>query len=428
MMITAFEITRQEDIEPALLKMRRTQVMPSETARVVKDIIDAVAAGGDRALVEMTERFDGVRLSGSQLEVPEDEIGRVFKALPDEVKDALKKAEKRITRFAAESLSEDWELETAPGVLVGQLQRTIDPVGIYVPGGRFAYPSTVLMTGVPAREAGVKEIIFCIPPEKGGQSNNAAVAATKLVGDCRVFRVGGAQAVAAMAIGTETIPKCQMVAGPGNIYVTTAKRLLSDVVSIDLEAGPSEIAIYVDGSVDMSYASTDVLAQLEHDPLSVAVMVSESRETLESARGVLSGLAQGIETDATSESTVNLVLCSSRELSINLLNGLAPEHLELLVDEARNVLPDISSAGCVFVGPYSPVVLGDYLAGPSHVLPTGGSAKRLSGLSLQNFRRTMNVISYTQEGFLSDSDDARALARLEGLQMHALSVDERLKQ
>lgn len=423
-MINVFEITKQEDIAAALSQMRRSSVVPHEIASVVKEIIDAVATGGDEAIIEMTERFDGVSLARSQMEVGKDELLKAYEALPGDIRSALKKSEKRITRFAVESLSADWERETAPGVMVGQLQRPMDPVGIYVPGGRFAYPSTVLMTGVPAREAGVENIIFCIPPERGEQMNDAALAATLLVGECRVFRVGGAQAVTAMALGTENIPKCQMVAGPGNVYVTTAKRLLSEVVAIDLQAGPSEVAVYVDGSVDISYATSDMLAQLEHDPLAVAVMVSESKEVLESAMGELEGLTSEVG----SEGTANLVLCTSGKLATQFINRLAPEHLELMVESAREILPDIKSAGCVFIGPYSPVVLGDYLAGPSHVLPTGGSAIRLSGLSAQSFRRTMNVISYTKKGFLGDSDEARALARLEGLEIHALSIDVRLKK
>ena len=424
MMINVFEITKQEDIAAALSQMRRSSVVPHEIASVVKEIIDAVATGGDEAIIEMTERFDGVSLVTSQMEVGKGELLKAYEALPGDIRSALKKSEKRITRFAVESLSADWEREAAPGVMVGQLQRPMDPVGIYVPGGRFAYPSTVLMTGVPAREAGVENITFCTPPERGGQMNDAALAATLLVGECRVFRVGGAQAVAAMALGTENIPKCQMVAGPGNVYVTTAKRLLSEVVAIDLQAGPSEVAVYVDGSVDISYATADMLAQLEHDPLAVAVMVSESKEVLESAKGELEGLTS----DVGPEGTANLVLCTSGKLATQFINMLAPEHLELMVESAREILPDIKSAGCVFIGPYSPVVLGDYLAGPSHVLPTGGSAIRLSGLSAQSFRRTMNVISYTKEAFLGDSDEARALARLEGLEIHALSIDVRLKK
>ena len=280
------------------------------------------------------------------------------------------------------------------------------------------------MTGVPAREAGVKKIVFCIPPEKNGRVNDATLAATRLIGECRVFRIGGAQAVAAMALGTESIPRCQMVAGPGNIYVTTAKRLLSDVVAIDLEAGASEVAVYTDGLADASFATADMLAQLEHDPLALAVMVSESKDVLESTKGEL----KGFESDVGYEGTANLVLCASRNLAVKFINGLAPEHLELLVGDARELLPEINSAGCVFIGPYSPVVLGDYITGPSHVLPTGGSAKNLSGLSAQSFRRTMNVISYTKDGFLGDSDEARIIARLEGLQRHALSIDVRLKR
>jgi len=246
-----------------------------------------------------------------------------------------------------------------------------------------------------------------------------------LVGDCRVFRAGGAQAVAAMAYGTGTIPRCSMIAGPGNVYVATAKRLLSGIVSIDLDAGPSELAAYVGASVDVSFPSADLLAQLEHDPLAVAVMVSESPDVLQAAHGVITGLAEGISGKEGSRGAVGLVRCASRELAVSFLNELAPEHLELMVEGASSLLPEISSAGCVFIGPYSPAVMGDYMAGPSHVLPTGGTAARLSGLTVEDFRRTMNVVSYTREGFKADAGEARLLAALEGLRNHALSVDIR---
>lgn len=423
MIINTFEIAKQEDIGAALQSMRGGTAMPSGTFTDVQEIINAVRDRGDEALLEMTRRYDGVDLEAGELEITTEQGRRALEALDESARSTLEKAERRIADFARQSLEPDWEMEVGRGIRVGQVRRPLDSAGIYVPGGRFAYPSTVLMTGVPAREAGVGSIVFCIPPEMKGTVNKATLAATRLVGECRVFRVGGAQAIAAMAFGTDTIPKSRMVAGPGNIYVAAAKRLLSTMVTIDLEAGPSEIAALIDGSNDVSFPVSDVLAQLEHDPLALAVLVSESSDVLETAAGVASGLCEGAASGE--NGTLNLVRCASRGLSVEFLNELAPEHLELMVPDAQDILPSITSAGCVFIGPYSAVVMGDYLAGPSHVLPTGGTANRLSGLSVLNFQRTMNVISYTREGFLVDAPDAGLFARLETLEKHALSVDIR---
>ncbi len=426
-MINTFEISRQEDILAALSEIRRSSEMNPEKESVVKGIIDAVREGGDDSVLELTREFDGVSMDVKDLEIPRHEAEAAWDSLDEETREALRLAEGRVSAFARRGLPADWEEEVSPGVTVGEVYRPLDTVGIYVPGGRYPYPSTVLMTGVPAREAGVKEILYTIPPDGEGVDSSVTLAATWLVGDCRVFRIGGAQAIAAMAFGTATVPRCRMVAGPGNVYVATAKRLLAGVVKVDLEAGPSEIAVYVDGSADISFAAADVLAQLEHDPRAIAVIVSESDDVLRSAEGVLAGLADGLETKQGENGTVNLVRCDSPELAVSFLNRLAPEHLELMVAGDRMLVGEITAAGCVFVGPYSAVALGDYVAGPSHVLPTGGSAIRLSGLGVRNFMRTMNVVSYNREGFKEDCGVAGRLARLEGLQKHALSLDIRLR-
>ena len=429
MMINTFEVRKQEDIDSLLRELRSGSGLPEGVIESVQMIIDDVGERGDAALVELTERYDGVRLRPGELEVTAGERKGCLASLDANTRAAMEKAASRISGFARRALAPEWEAEVEPGVRVGQVQRAVESAGIYAPGGRFAYPSTVLMTGVPAREAGVGRIEFCIPPDREGSVKAASLAATCLVGECRVFRVGGAQAMAAMALGTETVPAVSMLAGPGNVYVTAAKRLLSGVVGIDLEAGPSEVAILIDDWADPRFAAADLLAQLEHDPLSMAVLVCETEGVLESAASAVERMAgpggwTGIGEDGL-RGAVTIARCASREIAVELINSIAPEHLELMVENPSELIGRIESAGCVFLGPYSPVALGDYIAGPSHVLPTGGTAARRSGLSAQSFRKTMNVIGYSRQGLEADSADAVLLARLEGLERHARSIEMR---
>jgi histidinol dehydrogenase len=419
MMITTHEINRQEDVSELVGRLREVGSAGDDVTGAVRAIIDDVASRGDTALLELTERFDGVSVDRGSIEVPVPECEAALEALDSPTRSALEKATGRIKAFAARTVPSDWTFEPAPGITVGRVSRPIGTVGIYVPGGRYPYPSTVLMTGIPARAAGVRELVLCVPPAADGSPHKATLAAASMLGDCRVFRAGGAQAIAAMAYGTQTIPRCDMIAGPGNRYVREAKRLVSDIVTVDLEAGPSEVVIYLDGSAEPHFAAADLLAQLEHDPLAVAVLISERSDVLQRVRGALDPEA------STVDGTVSLVLSSGREVSLALMNAMAPEHLELMVEGAEALLPLVRSAGSVFLGPWSAVALGDYIAGPSHVLPTGGTARRLSGLSASDFTRTMNVIKYTREGLEADAADATALASAEGLGNHARSVEIR---
>lgn len=421
MIFNTFEINEEEDIARSLACIRSVSALPAEVLASVQEIIDDVRLRGDDALIDLTRQFDGADLGLAELEVPARERTRALALLDADTRSALEFSATRISAFARAGLIGDSEQEVSPGIVVGTVRRPLDRAGIYVPGGRFPYPSTVLMTGIPAREAGVKEICLCVPPGADGSVNAATLAATAIIGECRVFKVGGAQAIAAMAFGTGTIPQVQIIAGPGNIYVTAAKRLLSHVVSIDLEAGPSEVAVLVDGSAEPDFAAADMLAQLEHDPLSLAVVASDSTAALTEVQNSIERLAAG----GSAAGSISLVGCRSRGLAVSFLNGLAPEHLELIVEDAGAVLEGVTSAGCVFTGRYSAVALGDYVAGPSHVLPTGGTAARLSGLSVADFSRAMNTVSYSREGFCRDAEKASLLARLEGLERHAASLDIR---
>lgn len=415
MMINTHKFTTKDDMRARADSLRRSLRPLEDVEKDVAALISDVRARGDEALVELTERFDSVRLEPDSLEIPREKLEESLASLADAEREALEIAAERISSFASKSIAPDWTSEPAPGITVGQVTRPIEPVGLYVPGGRFAYPSSVLMTGIPARAAGVTDIVFCTPPGEGGYPSPLVMAACAVVGSCRVFRIGGAQAIAAMAWGTQTVPRCRMIAGPGNAYVAAAKRLVSADVTVDLDAGPSEVAILVDDATDPAFAAADMLAQAEHDPSSLAVLVTESPEALAAVRASL-------EDAGPIDGECHLVRCASREQSLELLSALAPEHLELMVEDAANLLPSIKSAGAVFLGQNSAVALGDYIAGPSHVLPTGGTASRLSGLSAADFLRRMNVISYTAEGLEKDVGTAWILATMEGLDNHALSV------
>jgi histidinol dehydrogenase len=419
MVINKLRMSDEPSAVKAAASVRAGLREASEAVETARDIVARVRSEGDDALLELTLELDGAQLQAGGLEVGVAEREAALRSLAGETRDALDAAAASIKEFAERSLPQAWSFEPRPGVTVGQVRRPLQTAGIYVPGGRFAYPSTVLMAGIPARVAGVKQVVFCVPPSKDGSVEPTTLAATALVGECRVFKVGGAQAVAAMAYGTATVPRCQMIAGPGNRYVAAAKKLVSGDVTVDLDAGPSEVVVYGDGSSDARSATADLLAQLEHDPAAMAALVTESA-------GLMGSVEEELESSGKEmEGTVVLALSASREASMAFINEVAPEHLELLLEDAANVLPGVEAAGCVFLGPLSAVAMGDYVAGPSHVLPTGGTAKRLSGLKAEDFTRVMNVIAYTREGFEADAPAAVLLAELEGLGLHASSIRSR---
>lgn len=426
-MSNRIEIKTKDNIAEAVSAIRNQQVISPKTTSEVREIIEAVREHGDEAILAMTQKYDRLKIKLENILVDDRRRKEAWENLAPEEKAAFMKAKERISAFAEASLSSEFEIEMSPGVSAGILLRPLDIVGLYIPGGRHPYPSTVLMTGIPAQVAGVKDIIFSIPPGEDGEINKFTLAATSLVENARVFMIGGAQAIAAMAFGTEAVPKCSLIAGPGNVYVTCAKRLVSNMVSIDLEAGPSEIAVMVDSSSNLGFAVSDILAQVEHDPLSIGVLVSDSDDVLVSAQALLKGLTQEIGFEE-QLSNVYFVSCKAREIEYSFINALAPEHLELMVENARGVLGEIKNAGCVFLGDFSPAVMGDYIAGPSHVLPTGGAAARLSGLNVETFRKKLNFISYTEEGFKNDISQAKLMALVEGLERHAMSMEVRMRQ
>lgn len=417
--IRTLRVTQGEEPGSVARRLRAPAAAMEGVEADVQSVLREVRRGGDDALIALTRKLDGISMDRDEIEVPAREVDDALASLEPPVRNALEKAYRRVTRFAQASMPGDWSIEQAPGLSAGQVRRPLEPVGIYVPGGRYPYPSSVLMTAGPARVAGVEGLVLCSPPSRERSVNAAVLAAAALVGGCRVFKVGGAQAIAAMAYGTETVPRCRMISGPGNVYVTAAKRQVSSEVKIDLEAGPSEIAVVCDRGEAALAVACDVLAQVEHDPFSLAVVLTHSPE-------VLSKVNRALEAEGRSvEGGVDLVLCADLRACLELADELAPEHLELVVQDAAGAVPSIHSAGCVFLGEHSAVAFGDYLAGPSHVLPTGGAGRMRSGLQASDFTRTMNVVSYDRDAGDNDREDAVILARLEGLERHARSLEVR---
>lgn len=402
----------------------------AELQRVVDEILDGVRTRGDAALLEFTARFDGFRASSmAALAIGQEEFEAAERALSDPVRAALAYAAERIERYHAASVPKSWRLTDEHGSVLGQEVRPLERVGIYVPGGRAAYPSTVLMTALPARVAGVEEIVLVTPPGPDGQVPAAVLAAAHLAGVTEGWRLGGAQAVAALAYGTSTVRRVDKVVGPGNIYVTLAKRRVFGTVGIDMLAGPSEVLVIADRAADPEWVAADLLAQAEHDPRARAVLVTDAPEL---ADQVARALTQRLERLARREIAGAalarqgaLVVVGSLGEAVELANRLAPEHLEVLVSDPRALLPRVRHAGAVFVGGHTPEVVGDYVAGPSHVLPTAGSARFASPLGVEDFVKRWSVVEYSRAGLQDALPHLRVLAELEGLGGHREAAEAR---
>lgn len=409
----------------------RIDDVPAEITDAVKKIIDDVRSRGDSALVEYTERFDDLKISPEEIEVTPEEIRKSSKRLSAEDREILNIAADRICTFHKRQVTKGFTFKDEYGNLLGQISRPLERVGIYVPGGRTSYPSTLLMNAIPAKVAGVEEIIATHPTPRG-ELSPAVMAAAEISGIKRIFRVGGAQAIAALAFGTETIPAVDKVAGPGNIYVATAKRLLYGKIDIDIIAGPSEILIISDGTTDPKFSAADLLSQAEHDPLSAVILITTDPKFAEAVKGEIEKQLLDLDrTDTAEESIKNFgAIIISKDLrdAISIANEIAPEHLELQVKDPHKILGDVKNAGAVFLGKNSPEAIGDYVAGPNHVLPTGGSARFSSPLGVYDFVKRMNLIEMTDKGLKSIGPLARDFATIEGLLAHANAVEIRLKK
>ncbi len=400
----------------------RQGTMPAEVEQSARAILESVRTGGDAALFEQAARFDGVRLDAGSVRVMSQEIKEAYSALAPASLEALRTAASRIRAFHLRQLRASWFSEE-DGAIVGQLCRPLERVGIYVPGGTAVYPSTVLMNAIPAAIAGVPEIVMCTPPRRDGRVAAAVLVAADLAGVHAIYKVGGVQAVAAMAYGTASVPRVDKIVGPGNIYVAAAKRMVFGQVGIDMIAGPTEVLIIADEEARVTWAAADLLSQAEHDPLSSALLLTPSpklaAEVSEEVKQQIAMLPRRQIAEASLEVYGAAVVVKDLDEAVGLANQIAPEHLELLVKDPWGLLPRIKHAGAIFMGGTSPVVLGDYLAGPNHVLPTGGTARFASPLSVDDFQRRTSLIAFSQAKLEALEPAVVELARLEGLEAHA---------
>ena len=399
--------------------------------RTVRKIVADVRRRGDAALFAYTSRFDGIDLTARTIEVSAEEMAAAAAALPADVRSALGLAARRITAFHRRQRQGSWSFRDATGARLGQQVRALDRVGVYIPGGTAAYPSSVLMNVLPAKVAGVGEVIGVTPAGRGGVPG-VVLAAAHIAGIDRLFRVGGAQAVAALAYGTRSIPRVDKICGPGNIWVATAKRLVFGTVDIDMIAGPSEVLIIADGQARAEYVAADLLSQAEHDPLAAAILVTPSATLVTRVARALGAQLGELSRQAIARRALarygTAFVTTTLADAIALANRLAPEHLELAVRHPERWLPAIRHAGAIFLGEHTPEPFGDYLAGPNHVLPTGGSARFSSPLGVYDFIKRSSVIGAGPRTLARLGPAVAKLARLEGLDAHARAVERRLSR
>ena len=410
------------------LSSRTTQTQQGEARERVEAILTAVRDRGDAAIADFTERFDGFR--PEPMAVFPEALEQAWTSLPTNLRDALELAHRRITDFHQRQRPADLAVTGPHGEQLGRRWRPVERAGLYVPGGRAAYPSTVLMNAVPARVAGVKDVVICSPAGRDGAVNPVVLAAAHLAGVKTVFRLGGAQAVAAMAYGSESVPKVDVISGPGNLYVTLAKQAVYGQVAIDSLAGPSEVLVIADHSAKPDQVAADLLAQAEHDPLAAAVLITTDPAL---ADGINAAVAEQLADhprqeicEAALRDWGLVVVCDDLESCARLSDSFAPEHLELLVERPEPLADRIQNAGAIFLGPWSPEAVGDYLAGPNHTLPTCGSARFSGALSVETFMRHTSLIGFNRAALEATGSAVQELATSEGLHSHAESVRRRL--
>jgi histidinol dehydrogenase len=401
--------------------------------REVRSILKDVRNRGDKALLHYTQVFDGLRIPIHQLQMKRSEVKEAYRKVPRDFLETLKKASRRIRKFhqlLSKKLMTSLKQEER-GIRLGQAMRPLERIGIYVPGGKASYPSTVLMAAIPAKVAGVQEILMVTPPQKVG-INPAVLVAADLAGVDRIYRIGGVQAIAALAYGTKSIPKVDKIVGPGNQYVATAKRLVYGEVDIDMVAGPSEIVIVSDKNTPPSFIAADLISQAEHDEMALAILITNSeafgREVKKEMERQLSSLKRREIASASLHRRGAILIVKNFEQAMKLVNRIAPEHLELAVSRPLSLIKSVKHAGAVFLGPHTPEAIGDYMAGPNHILPTAGTARFSSPLGVEDFIKRTNLMSFTQSALKRFEKDIKRFAEWEGLEGHYQSVQKRMEK
>jgi len=400
--------------------VKRGEILEEEYEKSVKEILKRVKEEGDKAVIEYTEKFDGIKLNPETMEIPLTELEKAYNEIEPEVRNALEVAGERIRVFHEKQLEKSFFKEEG-GIILGQKVIPLEKVGVYVPGGKAAYPSTVLMNVVPASVAGVEEIIMVSP-----KPNKYTLAAAFIAGVSKVFQVGGAQAIGALAFGTETIPKVDKIVGPGNIYVALAKKLVFGTVDIDMIAGPSEILVIADEEANPEWIAADMLSQAEHDELAASILLTPSEELAGRVKEEVYKLLNALERKEIAENSLNnfgtIFIVRDLHHACEVANYIAPEHLEVMTREPLALLPELKHAGAIFLGDYTTEPLGDYVLGPNHTLPTGRTARFFSPLGVYDFIKRSSVLYVSREGFAKVAGPAERIAEAEGLTAHALAV------
>jgi len=425
-------VTTQTDFRQQLFSLlNRDQVETAGVEKAVAEVIANVVKHGDRALFKYTQHFDTFDVEARGLEVSQLRIQQAYDSIADVQREALLHAAERVEAYHQNQLQESWSYQEPDGTELGQKVTPIKRAGLYVPGGKATYPSSVIMNAIPAKVAGVKELIMT-SPTPNGEFNDMVLAAAKIAGIDRIFRVGGAQAVAALAYGTETIPAVDKITGPGNIYVATAKKQVFGKVGIDMIAGPSEVLVIADESVDPEWVAMDLFAQAEHDEIAQSILLTRSEAVAEAVHVAIERLLPGMErADIIRQSLQNngaLIVADSTTSLIDVADQIAAEHLEIFTEDADQLATKISNAGAIFIGPYSAESLGDYCAGPNHVLPTSGTARFTSPLGVYDFQKRTSMIKVSKKGAQAIGKTASVLARSESLTAHARSAEFRLNK
>lgn len=409
---------------------RRGGVHSPDLLSSVTKIVNDVAMQGDKALFKYTAKFDGYNLTAATVEVTAAERKKALMQVKSKDLKIIKLAARRIENYHCHQIAQSFMIKKEVGVEMGQRILPLRRVGIYAPGGKASYPSTILMAAIPARIAGVEEIIL-VSPSKDGKLNPLIAAAAEISGVKRIFKIGGAQAIAALAYGTNTVPQVDKIVGPGNAYVAAAKKLVFGQVDIDMIAGPSEVIVIADKTANASFAAADMLAQVEHDEMAAAVLLTNSENLAREVSLEIYKQLRTLSRKATAEKSLTkygaIIITQSMEEAVDIANSFAPEHLELMVKEPKKVLDKVRNAGSVFLGSFTPEALGDYLAGTNHILPTGGTARFSSPLGVYDFYKRMSVLSFSQKAFNRLSSQTARFASMEGLDAHAGSVLARSK-